>query len=79
MNSNPVNRFSQLSPEEQDAAYDKIVDDRDTALRVSASMSRKVEILASHVVIKDGKLKVVNPRLTKYETKALSECLEEEL
>jgi len=70
-----MSRFSELLPIEQDKAYDKIVDDRNAALRVSASMSRKLEILDQHVVIQGGKLTVVRPELTKYEIKALTECL----
>lgn len=77
MQINP-SKFSMLPPERQDEAYAKIVDDRDAALRVSSSMARKIEILAQHIVIRDSKLRLANPKLTKYELKALSECLEED-
>ena len=79
MTNKPVSRFSQLPPEEQDAAYDKIVDDRDTALRVTRTMASKVDVLSSHLTIVGDKLKLTNPRLTRYELKVLLECLEEEL
>lgn len=75
MQINP-SKFSMLPPERQDEAYAKIVDDRDTALRVSKGMLRKLEILANHIIIKDDKLKLVNPRLTGYELRTLAECLE---
>ena len=65
-----------LSPEKQDEAYAKIVDDRDVAMKVARSMSEKLEIIAKHAVIKNKRLRVVIPVLTKQERRTLSECLE---
>lgn len=71
------NRFSTLTPEQQDQAYDKIVDDRDTALKVARDKSEKLSILSERIVINNGWLEVVKGKLSRHDLAVLSECLGE--
>ena len=54
---------------------EKIIDDRDTALRLTASLSGKLDILAKHICICGGRLAIKNGDLSPEESKKLSECL----
>lgn len=54
---------------------EKIIDDRDTALRLTANLSEKLEILDKHICICGGRLAIKNGDLSPEENKKLSECL----
>ena len=55
---------------------EQIIENRDMALNLCASMSEKLKILSEHVCIMNGKLALKNHNLTKEELKKVSECLE---